>query len=111
MTRMTQPGNFGECASVTGRVQSKETEVEDVNEPEDEVEYVHDLEAEPETKPPTAIVKELKERVALICRQHLERIKQELQEVEPPAAINCEQCRRPGTNGHCATCDGRFCWR
>ena len=33
MTRMTQPGNFGECASVTGRVQPEEIEVEDVDEP------------------------------------------------------------------------------
>ena len=30
---MTQPGNFGECASVTGRVQPEEIEVEDVDEP------------------------------------------------------------------------------
>ena len=33
MTRMTQPGNFGECASVTGRVQPEEIEGEDVDEP------------------------------------------------------------------------------
>ena len=30
--QLTQPGNFGECASVTGRVQPEEIEVEDVDE-------------------------------------------------------------------------------